>query len=130
MLHAGAHIPTSRRSSTEVSTFCKAHRSTRDSQLRLDIEVEAWKQCIGSKQLELMSLGDTIALVQTLHYFERWWNQGIDGPCQRQLSEARPLQHDVLAPFQSTSRKRQQSDNHAPQEHVRPRASPLDEILE
>jgi hypothetical protein len=116
---------------SDFSSFCRAHRVATDIQLRRDLEVHVWKQCsiLQSSDVEKLTVGETVSLMHTLGYFERFWNRGFDGPCEEQISSARPLSAELVSSFVVTKKAHHENSIVQP-EVVRPRSSPLDEIFE
>ncbi|CUG91516.1 Hypothetical protein, putative [Bodo saltans] len=116
---------------SDFSAFCRTHRETTDLQLRRDLEVHVWRKCsaLASADAEKLTIGETVSLMHTFLYFERWWNRGLDGPCEEQFGAARQLSFD-LASSLSVSRKPKRESFESQPQVVRPRTSPLDEIFE
>jgi hypothetical protein len=118
-----------------LAAHCRVHRATSDVQIRNDIEVSAWRGAtsIPPESVEAMTLNETVALLHSWSYFERWWSHGFDGPSEEQTASARPLQDDLVAPFVVSTHDRRSSSalySSSASSSIRPRSSPLDEIIE
>lgn len=109
-----------------ATNCCRVHRHATDVNLRVDVEVEAWKTLLSVplEEIEKMDISHTVRLMSVYTYFERWWEGRHLGPSAEQIQHARVVDPQLLNFVPSVAKSEPQVTLE------RPRPSALDETFE